>query len=119
MAYKKEGAAVSVNILPFRVYQILLAHTDGDHALPMGELLRLLRTEYGLRCDRRAVYAALDKLRAVGCHIPDIRMTARAIDCCPASWSRQRSSCCRMPYPPFPASPSASVSGFWKSWDGA
>ena len=37
----------------------------------MGELLRLLRTEYGLRCDRRAVYAALDKLRAVGCHIPE------------------------------------------------
>ena len=71
MAYKKEGAAVSVNILPFRVYQILLAHTDGDHALPMGGLLRLLRTEYGLRCDRRAVYAALDKLRAVGCHIPE------------------------------------------------
>ena len=62
---------MSVNILPFRVYQILLEHTDGDHALPMGELLRLLRTEYGLRCDRRAVYAALDKLRAVGCHIPE------------------------------------------------
>lgn len=37
----------------------------------MGELLRLLRTEYGLRCDRRAVYAALDKLRAVGCHVPE------------------------------------------------
>lgn len=62
---------MSINILPFRVHQILLEHTDGDHALPMGELLRLLRTEYGLRCDRRAVYAALDKLRAVGCHIPE------------------------------------------------
>lgn len=37
----------------------------------MGELLRLLRTEYGLRCDRQAVYAALEKLRAVGCHIPE------------------------------------------------
>lgn len=62
---------MSRNILPFRVYQVLLEHTDGDHALPMGELLRLLRTEYGLRCDRRAVYAAMDKLRAVGCHIPE------------------------------------------------
>ncbi|MCI8538367.1 MAG: WYL domain-containing protein [Oscillospiraceae bacterium] len=62
---------MSINILPFRVYQVLLEYTDGDHALPMGELLRLLRTEYGLRCDRRAVYAALDKLRAVGCHIPE------------------------------------------------
>ena len=62
---------MSINILPFRIYQLLLEHTDGDHALPMGELLRLLRTEYGLRCDRRAVYAALDKLRAVGCHIPE------------------------------------------------
>ena len=60
-----------MNLLPFRVYQILSEHTDGDHALAMGELLRLLRTEYGLRCDRRAVYAALDKLRAVGCHIPE------------------------------------------------
>ena len=62
---------MSINILPFRVYQTLLEHSDGDHALPMGELLRLLRTEYGLRCDRRAVYAALDKLRTVGCHIPE------------------------------------------------
>ena len=68
---KRGEAAVSINILPFRVYQTLLEHSDGDHALPMGELLRLLRTEYGLRCDRRAVYAALDKLRAVGCHIPE------------------------------------------------
>ena len=25
----------------------------------------------GLRCDRRAAYAALDKLRTVGCHIPE------------------------------------------------
>lgn len=62
---------MSANILSFRVYQILSEHTDGSHALPMGELLRLLRTQYGLRCDRRAVYAALDKLRAVGCHIPE------------------------------------------------
>ena len=46
---KKEGAAVSINILPFRVYQVLLKHTDCDHALPMGELRDLLRTEYGLR----------------------------------------------------------------------
>ena len=68
---QKEGTAVSINILPFRVYQVLSEHTDGDHALAMGELLRLLRTEYGLRCDRRAVYSALDKLRAVGCHIPE------------------------------------------------
>ena len=60
-----------MNLLPFRVYQILSEYTDGDHALTMGELLRLLRTEYGLRCDRRAVYAALDKLRTVGCHIPE------------------------------------------------
>ena len=60
-----------MNLLPFRVYQILSEYTDGDHALAMGELLRLLRTEYGLRCDRRAVYAALDKLRTVGCHIPE------------------------------------------------
>lgn len=62
---------MSVNILPFQVYQILSKHTDADHALPMGELRRLLRTEYGLSCDRRAVYAALDKLRAAGCHIPE------------------------------------------------
>lgn len=62
---------MSINILPFRVYQVLSEYTDADHALPMGELLRLLRTEYGLRCDRRAVYAALDKLRTVGCHIPE------------------------------------------------
>ena len=62
---------MSANILSFRVYQVLSEHTDCDHALPMGELIRLLRTEYGLRCDRRAVYAALDKLRLVGCHIPE------------------------------------------------
>ena len=39
-----------MNLLPFRVYQILSEYTDGGHALAMGELLRLLRTEYGLRC---------------------------------------------------------------------
>lgn len=60
-----------MNLLPFRVYQILSEYTDGDHALAMGELLHLLRTEYGLRCDRRAAYAALDKLRDAGCHIPE------------------------------------------------
>ena len=60
-----------MSLLPFRIYQILSEYTDGDHVLAMGELLRLLRTEYGLRCGRRAVYAALDKLRAVGCHIPE------------------------------------------------
>ena len=52
-----------MSLMPFRVYQILSEYTDCDHALTMGDLLRLLRTEYGLRCDRRAVYAALDKLR--------------------------------------------------------
>lgn len=62
---------MSVNILSFRVYQILLEYSDGDHALPMGELLHLLRTKYGLRCDRRSVYAALDRLRVMGCHIPE------------------------------------------------
>ena len=60
-----------MNLLPFRVYQILSEYTDADHALTMGELLRLLWTECGLRCDRRAVYAALDKLWVVGCHIPE------------------------------------------------
>lgn len=59
-----------MSILPFRLYQLLSEHTDPDHALPMRELRRLLRVEYGLRCDRRAVYAALDKLRFVGCDIP-------------------------------------------------
>ena len=62
-----------MSVLPFRVYQLLLEHTDEYHALTMGELLRLLRTEYGLRCDRRAVYAALDKLRSIDCHIPEYR----------------------------------------------
>ena len=73
-----------MNLLPFRVYQILSEYTDGDHALAMGELLRLL---YGLRCDRRAVYAVLDKLRAVGCHIPEYqddgegyRLLSRALE---------------------------------------
>ena len=62
---------MAANILPFRVYQVLSEHSDCDHALPMRELLCLLRTEYGLRCGRRAVYTALDKLRAVDCQIPE------------------------------------------------
>lgn len=48
---------MSMNLLPFRVYQALSEHTDGDHALPIGELLSLLRRSYGLRCDRRALIA--------------------------------------------------------------
>lgn len=57
---------MSLNILPFRVCQILSKHTDADHALPMGELRRLLRTEYGLPCGRRAVYAAPSPLERLG-----------------------------------------------------
>lgn len=60
-----------MNLLSFRVYQILSEYSNGGHALAIRELLRLLWTEYGLRCGRREVYAALDKLRAVGCHIPE------------------------------------------------
>ncbi|MCI8537945.1 MAG: hypothetical protein HFF18_04685 [Oscillospiraceae bacterium] len=33
---------MSINILPFRVYQVLSEHTDGDHALTMRDLLRPL-----------------------------------------------------------------------------
>ena len=108
---------MSVNILPFRVYQVLSEHTDGDHTLPMGELLWLLRTEYGLRCDRRAVYAALDKLRAATSR--STGTTARATGCCPALWSRRRCVCCRTPPPPFRASPGGSANGCWRSWAGA
>lgn len=48
---------MSMNLLPFRVYQALSEHTDGDHALPIGKFLSLLRRSYGLRCDRRAPIA--------------------------------------------------------------
>ena len=58
-----------MNLLPFRIYQFF-EYTGRDHALVMGDLLR---TEYGLRCGHRAVYAALDKLWAVGRHIPEYR----------------------------------------------
>ncbi len=106
-----------MNLLPFRVYQILSEYTDGDHALAMGELLRLLRTEYGLRCDRRAAYAALDKLRAVSCHIPEYqddgegyRLLSRALE---------PSEVCQTPCPPFQVSHSASVNSCWTSFSGA
>ena len=105
-----------MSLLPFRVYQILTEHTDCDHALPMGELLRLLRIEYGLRCDRRAVYAALDKLRTI---FRSTRVMARAIGCCPTPWSCRRSGCCRTPRPPFRASPNVNASDYWKNCSGA
>lgn len=39
----------------------------------MGELRRLLRLEYGLACDRRTVYGALDTLRQAGVDIPEFQ----------------------------------------------
>lgn len=61
------------HLLPIRLYQILEEHSDQEHLLSMGELRRLLRLEYGLTCDRRTIYGALDTLRQVGCDIPEFQ----------------------------------------------
>ena len=62
-----------MNLLPMRLYQILEEHSDPEHPLSMGELRRLLRLEYGLTCDRRTVYGALNTLRQAGVDIPQFQ----------------------------------------------
>lgn len=64
---------MSAHLLPIRLYQILEEHSDQTHLLSMGELRRLLRLEYGLTCDRRTIYGALDTLRQVGCDVPEFQ----------------------------------------------
>ena len=64
---------MSAHLIPIRLYQILEEHSDQEHPLSMGELRRLLRVEYGVSCDRRTVYGALDSLRCAGCDIPDFQ----------------------------------------------
>ena len=62
-----------MNLLPMRLYQILEEHSDPEHPLFMGELRRLLQLEYGLTCDRRTVYGALNTLRQAGVDIPQFQ----------------------------------------------
>ncbi len=64
---------MSAHLIPIRLYQILEEHSDPEHPLSMGELRRLLRVEYGVSCDRRTIYGALDSLRNAGCDIPDFQ----------------------------------------------
>lgn len=64
---------MSTQLLPIRIYQILEEYSDQEHPLAMGELRRLLRLEYGLTCDRRTVYGALNTLRQAGCDIPEFQ----------------------------------------------
>lgn len=64
---------MSAHLIPIRLYQVLEEHSDQEHPLSMGELRRLLRVEYGVDCDRRTVYGALDSLRHAGCDIPDFQ----------------------------------------------
>lgn len=71
--HRKGGGLVSAHLLSIRLYQILEEHSDHAHPLSMGELRRLLRLEYGLTCDRRTVYRALDTLRQAGIDIPEFQ----------------------------------------------
>ena len=64
---------MSAHLIPIRLYQILEEHSDQEHPLSMGELRHLLRVEYGVSCDRRTIYGALDSLRCAGCDIPDFQ----------------------------------------------
>lgn len=69
---------MSTHLIPIRIYQILEEHGDQEHPLFMGELRRLLRVKYGVNCDRRTVYGALDSLRLAGCDIPDFQDSRKA-----------------------------------------
>lgn len=61
------------HILSIRLYQVLEEYSDQAHPLSMGELRRLLQQEYGLTCDRRTIYGALNILRQAGCDIPEFQ----------------------------------------------
>jgi hypothetical protein len=41
-------------------------YSDGEHILPMGEIIKRMEAVYGLRPDRRTVTSAIETLQTLG-----------------------------------------------------
>ena len=52
-----------LNLLILRVLQ---EHSDADHRLTQGEIIRLLQLQYGITCDRRSVRSNIQSLQDMG-----------------------------------------------------
>ena len=52
-----------LNLLILRVLQ---EHSDADHRLTQGEIIRLLQLQYGITCDRRSVRSNIQSLQDIG-----------------------------------------------------
>ena len=60
------GTKKMLNIL---ILNILKKYTDTEHSITQQEILRILKREYGMECDRRSVRANIESLKEMGYEI--------------------------------------------------
>lgn len=53
-------------MLNLLILKVLQEHSDGDHRLTQGEIIRLLHLQYGITCDRRSVRSNIQSLQDMG-----------------------------------------------------
>lgn len=53
-------------MLNFLILEILREHSDDEHHLTQQEILKLLRSQYGVECDRRSVRSNVEALKEFG-----------------------------------------------------
>lgn len=56
-------------MLNLLILRILQEHTDEEHRLTQGEIIRLLNLQYGIICDRRSVRSNIQSLQDMGYEI--------------------------------------------------
>lgn len=56
-------------LLPMLILDILSKHTDADHRLSQKDIMEILKTEYDMTADRKAIRRNLDNLLQMGCDI--------------------------------------------------
>lgn len=57
--------------IPFAMLEILREYTDEDHFISTPDLIKLMEEIYGLKLERRTIYANADLLRKYGQRIDD------------------------------------------------
>ena len=53
-------------MLNLLILKVLQEHSDAEHRLMQGEIIRLLQLQYGITCDRRSVRSNIQSLQDMG-----------------------------------------------------
>ena len=56
-------------VLILRILEILTEYSDANHKLRQGEIISLLKTVYGIECERKAVARNVEFLQDAGCDL--------------------------------------------------